>query len=115
MMRRSVPFSSMWVAKLWRSVMNRNQLAETAQVRRFAARRLQGLGIHVAALAKAGEQPLLPRGVLATSERVHRAPPGAQHCQQARRQHGITILFALAKAGEQPLLPRGVPSRNRRV
>jgi len=76
--------------------------AEARRSRRFPADGLQRLGVHVAAFAPSGEEPILRRGSLPLSGRVLGAPPAAQHFQQAAREHGIAVLlaFALAHADE---------------
>ena len=51
---------------------------------RLPADQLESGGIHVAAGAAGGKQPV---------PRAFDAPPGPQHFQQTRRQHRVTILF----------------------
>ena len=69
---------------------------EARRARRFPAGGLQRLGVHVAAFAPSGEQPILRRGILPLSGRMPGTPPAAQHFQQAGGEHGIAVLLAFA-------------------
>ena len=89
MVRRSVPDSSRWVAKLWRSVWTVTCLPKPA------ARRAAGADL---AHAAGGEGPI---GHGAREEEVARPgglPVGAEDLQQPRGEHDVAVLLPLAAA-----------------
>ena len=72
------------MAKLCRSVWTRTRLAIPRHLSRLPADQLESGGIHVAARAAAGKQPV---------PRAFDAPPGPQRFHQTRRQHRVAIFL----------------------
>src|SRR4029077_19004928 len=102
----SVPRSSRWVAKLWRSACSVTLFLIPASLAASSNRRRNWRGGHRRAGLTARKQPTFLKGRCGIETPAH-LPPLPQQIERLRRQHNIAILAALGLLDANDLL-RGV-------
>src|SRR5271154_1529111 len=104
MMRISVPRSSRWVAKLWRSACSVTPFLIPAAFAGLWNRAFDLGGGHRSAGSLAGKQPAFLHGRCGILTRRARLPPSAQQIERLGRQHDIAVLAALRLLDPNDLL-----------